>query len=323
MNHQISTLTVGFITARLHPKARWMFDSLRNQNEHIDEIICVDLFADLEGRRERWREFAGRDIVHVPPHPNVWNGQHRLTKENWWAASTYRNTVLCLCKSEWVLFLDDRCVLQPGFIKTVHLAMKMGVGVCGAYEKRHNMSVLNGEITDLGTLDGSDPRSPNGKDHRELSVPSVPVHAPGSWWFGCCNAHPLDWGLQANGYLELLDGTSHEDSVFGTHLVNNGFPLTYNPNMKVIQDRTPSELGSPMHRTSKERFPHDTEDRCHTALKRFLDLKAAPNNFNIREVRDKVQRGEPFPMPSEADHYDWYDGQPVKDFEWPYVVRKK
>lgn len=317
-------LTIVYTTSRLHPKVRWFFDSLRKQIQRDDQIqvIIVDRLIDQPGRRERFRQIAGFDFVHTDVKPTVWQGAHRVTQQDWWAVSNARNTGICLCRTNWLCLMDDRCVLIPGFLDSIREAMAGSYGVAGAYEKRWNMKVINGTIEDWGKLDGSDPRSPGGKDHRENMVDSKLVECPGSWWFGACTALPLEWALNINGYLELLDGTSHEDCFFGEMLKTQGYPLKYDSRMRIVEDRTPGETGPDYPRTSKDRFHHDVTDRCHTAIKRFLHLPFAPNNFNIREVRDRMLRGEPWPMPPEKDYIDWFDGEPVKDFTWPYICKR-
>jgi len=36
------------------------------------------------------------------------------------------------------------------------------------------------------------------------------------------------------------------------------------------------------------------------------------NHFDLRELRDRVQRGEPFPVPAEPSTH-WVDGQPLSE----------
>lgn len=318
---KMSRLAIAYITSREKCEIGWFFDSLRNQGTAA-QIIVVDLFAAQDERRVAFRSMAVREIDHVCPKPNIFQGAYRVTKDQWWAKSNAINTALCLCRHEWICFLDDRLVLAPGWLDAVNRAIEGDYAMCGAYEKRHNMNVENGYIIDMGILDGSDPRSPGGKDHRE-SVSGGLRKAPGSWWFGACNVIRLEWLLEINGYPEKCDSVSHEDSITGLILENNRFDMRYDPSCKVIEDRTPSELGTPMARTCKERFPHDTTDKTHTILNWARTAKRSDNDFDIRQLRDKIQRGEPWPIPTDPNPLDWFDNEPIKDFTWPYVVKRK
>src|SRR5512138_129803 len=111
-------LTIGLITSRTRPMLKWFFDSLRPQIKPEDNIrvIVVDLFADDPKRRTAVANSAGSiPFTHVEPKPNYYQGKHRLTKDQWWAASSARNTVFALCRTDWVACCDDRCVLLPNW----------------------------------------------------------------------------------------------------------------------------------------------------------------------------------------------------------------
>lgn len=304
------SLTVCYITSRLQPRIRWFLESLHNQGEHVDEIIIVDFYAANEGRRDKVRAIAGRDIIHVEPKPTVWQGPHRLTKENFWAASNARNTGICMCRADWIAFVDDRSVLLPGWSKSVHQAITGNYAVFGAYQKRHSLIVQNGIIVHGGIVTGEDSRERYIMDHRNGEAPSK---CPGEWAFGCNLALPLEWALQVNGYEELMDGLSVEDVVFGKMLENNGFDLRYDRRMKIIEDRTVSELGTPMLRTSKEKHPHDETDKGHAALKRFCGLKRTEHHWNLRSIRESVLREEPFPHHNGQPEFDWFDRQKISE----------
>ena len=136
----------------------------------------------------------------------------------------------------------------------------------------------------------------------------MPAH--GQWFFGCTSAAPLEWALAINGYEERMDGLSFEDVIFGLMLTNAGYPLRYDPRMKIIEDRTPAELGTPPRRTDKGISPND---KSHAALQQFGSLKRAGHQWDLRAVRAKVLAGEPFPIPT-GPTTDWYDGQPLAEF---------
>ncbi len=313
-------ITLGFITARKKPNIDWFLQSLCRQSGFgvVRQIVIVDYFAqacdgwtedDVAGRREMILKCAYDAGLYnmtqwVPPHPNVWGGKYRLPKDPWWHASTCRNTVFCYATQPFVTCTDDRCVLMPSWLDAVNESRINNYIVCGSYEKRTGMTVDNGVITHGGIVTGEDSRLKIAKGNR--------MKAPGSWMFGCTFGLPLEWALEVNGQEELMDGLSMEDVIFGCHLENNGRPLFYDPRMHIVEDRTPSELGEPMKRTSKERHPHDLQDKGHEAWRRFAKLKRTEHPLDLRKVREEVLSGKPFPIPTEPQK-DWFDQQPIKD----------
>lgn len=124
---------------------------------------------------------------------------------------------------------------------------------------------------------------------------------------------PLEWALNVNGFEELVDGLGAEDYMMGMMLSNAGYTAKYDPRIKVIQDRTPGECGPVMPKTSKERFPNDKEDKGHKAIERFGTQKRTSHVWNLREIREKVLRGEPFPPSSMGPRLDWFDNLPIAE----------
>lgn len=296
-------LTIAYITAREDPHIEWFLQSLRPQINEDDNlsVLIVDALADERGLKT-WNTITDADwhFQHTLPKPTVWQGKFRITKDNWWAASNARNTALLLAETEWIAFLDDRCVLMPGWLAAIRRAMHFGYAVCGTYEKRVNMTVKDGVIVHGGTIIGEDTRvgSDNGV-----------VRAPGEWFFGCTNALPLDWALAVNGYDETCDGLSMEDVIFGLMLQNNGYPICYDRRMKIVEDRTPEQIGKPMRREDKGVSP---KDKSHTMLAMLRDLKRAMHQWDLREIKKSLSEGHEFPIPKEPTN-DWYDGQPLSE----------
>lgn len=307
------SLTICFPTARKKPCFYdWFIESLLPQvfAEDIIEVIQVKHGASPDVIRFTAPSGAIVEFRTVPPKPTIWSGPGKITKDEWWSKSNDLNTAICLARNEWFATCDDRSVLLPSWLEAVRRAMQGGYAVAGAYEKRHNLKVENGVITDMGHCDGTDPRSPAGADHR-ASVHNEPVAAPASWWFGCTNALPMEWCLQVNGYEELLNGLGMEDVIFGMMLSNNGYPIKYDPRMKAIQDRTPGETGPVMKRSSFERWPNDKQDKGHAALKRFSHCKQAQHPVDIRALRGSVLVGNPFPPVAAEPHLDWWNKQRI------------
>lgn len=315
-NTIMKTLTVAFITARSSPKLDWFLDSFKNQTtEQIAALIVVDnQLSAKETLSYKCDSFIQK--THTRPKPTVWQGEHRLTKEDWWATSNARNTAICLCQTDWIAFLDDRCVLLPGYLDGIKAAMKGNYAVCGAYEKRHSMTVENGAIVNPGITEQIKRNSVvTGIDSRERELAEKKIATPypcsGGWYFGCNFALPLEWALQVGGVPEVADSLGMEDVLFGLLLENNKFPIKYDPRMKIIEDRTPAESGPVMRRVDKGKSPHD---KSHALLAMFTNATSSLNIFNIRALRNSVLRGEPFPIPSKPT-LDWWDKQPISEFK--------
>lgn len=311
----MKSLTIAFVTSRNQPMARWFVDSLNQQCRQHSEIRSVRSGPNAVTRIRCFGldnvEYLAIDfqstsgIRRYDPKPTVWQGPHRLTRDDWWAMANARNTALALCQTEWIAFLDDRCVLCPGWLDAISRAINDNYAVCGAYEKRHNMKVENGVIVEPGTV--------SGQDHRLLHIRerglNVPYACGGEWWFGCSTALPLEWALQINGYDESCDSLGMEDVIFGLQLQNAGYPIRYDPAMMIIEDRTPDHSGPIMKRTDKGTSPND---KSHALLAKLRHLKRSTNLFDLRELRDLACRGEPFPIPT-GPTIDWYDGQPLAE----------
>jgi glycosyltransferase involved in cell wall biosynthesis len=60
----------------------------------------------------------------VPPKPTIWQGQHRVTKVNWWATSNARNTGIVLADHDYIVFCDDRSRLGPRWIDAVRVGSR-------------------------------------------------------------------------------------------------------------------------------------------------------------------------------------------------------
>lgn len=316
-------ITISLITARPAPEIHWFFDSLA-LNSHLDrigQIIIVDRFAeacddwterDVAATRNHVMDAAGRFAKitqHVPPKPCVWSGKHRLTPRNWWSASNYRNTSLCYCKNSFLAYLDDRCVLAPTWMDAVVEAQDQQWVVAGTYEKRVGMVVRDGKIISPGTLIGSDSRM-DGEAN-----PLRRRRCPGEWMFGCTFALPVEWMLQVNGFDENFDSVSFEDVHFGKMLQNNNYPMFHDGRMKMVEDRSPQEADPKsrehdMKRDSKEKHPHDKNDKTHTLIRRLWDNKRAAHPWDMRLIRSRVLRGEGFPIPQQPTH-DFFDGAPL------------
>ena len=300
----MKSLTVCYVTSRPEPEFDWFLNSLASQINDWEqvEIIVVDSCATGPSYYQTQKI---KRLIRTPPKPCIWQGPHRITTQDWWAKCNALNTALCLVKTDWVAFVDDRSVLAPTWLQSIREAMAGNYAVCGTYEKRVGMVVENGVIKAGGTIVARDNR---------YTGQTGPITANGGWWYGCTNALPLEWMLQMNGFPEKCDSVSFEDIITGMIIHNNGHPIKFDPSMKIIEDRTPEKVGPPCKRSSKERHPHDTEDKTHQILRWARSAKVSDNPFNMRELRDSILAGGAFPIPDQnANWLDWFDGQSLME----------
>lgn len=308
------SITIVYTTGRIEPRVEWFYDSLEREQArriaagrhrlHIPTFV-VDFHKD-----RRSLAIPSGPNWHVSPKPTIWQGPHRVTQTDWWAMSNARNTGICLAQTEWICFLDDRCVLVHGWLDyLIEAALAPSPYVLlGSYTKLTGMKVESGEVIAPGTVIGEDSRR-RGVTGR--------AKAPGGWLFGCCFAMPLEWALEVNGLEEGCDGLSFEDVIFGQMLERAKKPLYYDPRFAILEDRTPEEtisshdVGGTFRRTDKGVSP---KDKSHAMLTRFGTRTRTEFTPDLREIRRVLAEGGGFPIPDPTYEYrDWYDGQLVRD----------
>src|SRR4030095_12589600 len=179
------SLTIAYSTARRDPKLQWFLRSLHRETrgDYTDiRIVIIDFYA-LD--RDKPVERFNNDFHWLPPKPNPWQGPHRLTKENWFAAANARNTALCLALDGYIAYVDDLSVLLPGWLLQVRAAMSAGYITCGAYKKVKNLEVdKKGNVVNYTELAA-------GIDNR-LAHASTLTDCAGNWLYGCSCAIPVD-----------------------------------------------------------------------------------------------------------------------------------
>ncbi len=306
-------LTIAYLTSRKEPRIEWFFDSLANQIESDDKItiIVVDYFHDQEGRvgdvaskfAKAFVAWSDVRLQHVNPKNSQWQGKFQITKEPWWDKSAYHNAAIILCESPHIAFVDDRSVLGRDWVKSVHRAIVGEFAVCGSYEKHSGLIVENGVVKGSQEVLGVDTRSPG-------------LRPFDSWYGGSC-ALPLEWCLKVNGYDEPLCGSAGtEDSMFGVTLRNSGFPIFYDSEMRLIEDRTPSEIDGALKRADKN--PHlGRKAKSWSIVRAFHGRTTSTNEYDIRNMRDRVLlNGEKLEdIPPIIQERDWYDMQPTREME--------
>lgn len=300
-------ISLIYITNRYEPEFDWFYDSLLRQFKPGDAPPQIIVVAPAHSRVS-----VRPGVVRIEPKPTIWSGPFRITKADWWSTSNARNTGICVALKDWVAFVDDRSVLLPGWLDCIKEAMAENRAVCGTYMKVHNLVVESGLVKSYQPTPGRDSRleyvEKYWADHfKRLG----PFDCPGEWTFTCSVALPLEWVLTVGGFDETCDGSSGEDSIFGLMLQNHQYHITFDPRMRMIEDRSPGKCDPLAIRKDKGVSPND---KSHALLARLRVLKHVLLPGDLRGLRNEVLRGKPFPPPA-AIHSDWYDGQLIKDME--------
>lgn len=294
----MKNLTIALTTARNEPNVHWFLDSLLR---YLPNDCEIDILV-IDSRQE------GISVMGtIESHPNVryrssgvkptiWQGKYQITREPWWAKGAYLNSSICLCETPWIAWCDDRAVVTPGWIGAIEDAMSGGYAVCGNYEKRAGMKVVNGEIIDEGRLLGKDTRTQHEHPYRVTD------------WYGGSGALPLEWCLAVNGASEdYCDSLGSEDSCFGITLRNSGYPIMYDSRMLIVEDRTPNEIDGALRRSDWGSSPLDAS---HAIIEVMRDKTTSQNSYDIRALRDRILAGEPWPPPT-ASHVHWFSGEDI------------
>ena len=325
----MKSLTLAYVTARKDPKIEWLFDSLAKQIENQDvPLIVVDRHCDA-ARKVEFRNlhtkallrFSGLDgiklqLFHVQPKPNVWNGPHRLTKEDWFAAASHRNTAICLCETSHIAFVDDLSVLMPGWLDAAYEAVEGDYVACGAYKKLKQLVVEGGvpvsyEETEAGT------------DNRLSLVSKDVSECDGGWLYGCSVVGPVEAFLSVDGWPEMLcDSMGFEDCCMGIVLRNAGWHLKYDRRLLTLESDELHFVEPAMRKEDwhfEDGVPvkggNGSSDKSHAALAIARQSKTFENAFGeggIRALRDHVLAGNPFPIKQIPEH-EWFTGQLISE----------
>lgn len=306
-------LTIAYVTGRKDPKIDWFLDSLRKQTwNEICPIVIVISRHELYLHAMSWPK-----LVVSKPKPNVWQGEHRLTKEDWWAMSNARNTALALCKTDYLCYVDDLSVLMPGWFDAVKEAMAGNYIACGAYRKVKKLVVENGEVKSY---------EPYSEDTRFALAKDTVSPCTGDWLYGCSCCFPVEALLTVGGWPEICDGLGSEDYCLGIALQNAGFHLKYDKRMMTYEDEDlhNTTVGSDtqwgengvrvsggLKRMDKGISPND---KSHAVLGIARSSRYYANYYEggMRRLREHVLSGNPFPVIQQPQH-DWFDGQPISE----------
>lgn len=306
------TLNCAYVTCRRNPRIQWWLDSLYNQWDGDTELrlIVVDFHRDTHMEyavmAKRFTEL-GVKFIHVPPAPTVWQGPHRLTQRDYWAAANQRNTAICYADDGYIAFCDDLSVLMPGWLDAVLAAQRDGYIACGAYKKVRELRVVDGVSEHYVEF-------PAGIDHRLNLIPIDTHPCLGGWFYGY-SASPVEALLEINGYDTRADSIGGEDYLAGWMLQHRGHRLKYCKPMMALESEEAHGEEPSMLRLDKGESPLDSS---HALLHEVESgqTKVAPNTHfppgGIRAVRELVRSGKPFPIPSGPTHH-FFDNQPLSE----------
>jgi glycosyltransferase involved in cell wall biosynthesis len=233
------------------------------------QVIVVDGFLyecpDKAGRREYFASKLGNiELVHVSPKPTRWQGEFRLTQENYFAAANTRNTGACYAKYNYIAYVDDLGIISPTWLPAVMEAMRKNEIHCGAYKKVRDINYEN-----LLYAGGDDT---HGIDHR-LGVYTKDIsQCPGGHLYGSSFCLPKSVYFKLNGQNEMCDGLAGEDYNFGVILERSGYKLFYNKLMIIHE--------------SDYSFGSDTSRKCTRADPVVSDdiYMNLLNEFNIQDI---------------------------------------
>jgi len=288
-----STIEISIVVpaGRPEPRIDWILDALVDQVIPGDfiELIVVDpaLPGSISWTSQEHPQIA---VARVAPKPNPWQGPQRLTRRDWWAASSARNTGIAIARMEYIAFLDDRTRLGSTWLSRVREARRSGAVVAGSYD------VIN-----------------DGRfivDHRRVLCPRSRRNCGGDWLYGGSFCLPLAWLLDVNGFEEGCDGLAGEDCVLGRMLVHAGYRIDFDAHMKSIKER-PATSGHGFVSVDKGT---KTRSKSIAALARFGSRSRTEFTPDLRALRAHLAAGGTFPdVDPKGDYRDWFDGQPIRD----------
>jgi len=305
--------SVVYVTNRKDPKIAWFVDSfMRELDGDLAgiEVLVVAYFEDAV--REAVKKAGAESWITVhPPKPNVWQGEHKLTKKDWFAAANARNTGIALSRGHTIVFVDDLSAVVPGWWEWAKHACRNQCVCLGTYEKVRDLAVDSS-----GALTYDEAPNSCGKDTRLPMLPqpaedTKAYPAVGGWLYGSSVACPIEFLLVINGFDEECNGIGTEDYIAGLMLDHMEFPLFICPGMKTVEDDKMHYVEKPFPRLNRG---EGETDSAWTILKKVQGAErvVAPNVDNLRDLRDKVLAGEPFPIPTKPDKF-WYDETPLKE----------
>jgi glycosyltransferase involved in cell wall biosynthesis len=318
----MSNLAVIFVTHRREPRFDWFADSLAAQlGEDEPEVIFVDGLHSPERAAELEQTVRDRFAFrHVRAKPTPWNGTHRLTRRDLFAAASARNTGIVHTTAPYLVFVDDCAVLMPGWWQQVKTTARHGIVVAGAYRKEHAMAVRDGMLVDSdASRSDLDVRWDRGADGL--------VEIGGGELFGCSFGAPRELLVEVNGLDELCDPIGGEDYHLGIRLEWAGARIFYSRAMLTVESKDSDRGG--LRRVGRTAEP----DAYMAHLRRFgVEHRSIDGNWDNSHMVLDIAYGTRSPR-SVGNYYDlstlteagleatiehfpreyWFDGTPLGD----------
>lgn len=313
-------LTICYMTNRRDCRMDWFLDSLERQKKELGldgyevTVVAVDFYAE----EREWRKLIHKVTKFpfnlpdqwVTPKASVWQGPHRRTTKDYFAASNARNTGLLYAGDGLVAFVDDLSVLLPGWLEQA-LSCRRGQVLLGRYAKVRELVVEDGLVKSCTPFD-------QGVDSRQAHVPlDRRTRVEGGWVYGCSLVGHVEDFLNVNGFDEDCDSMGAEDYIFGIMLEKSGVELYYEPRMMTFESEELHHAEPPMARIIKAHGPESKFkeiDASHAILHmvRHGGRHRAPNYMDLRVERALVLAGGDPPVVLVPEH-DWRDGQPLSE----------
>lgn len=319
-------LTVAYLTARKVPHIEWFAASLlREVGDHQDAIrvLVIDFYAEGHRDGDRWtqadadgrnhqtkgafgiRGFSSAPFIS-PPIWGVWQGPHRITKDNWWAKADYLNAAIALCRTDWLAVVDDLSVLRPGWLAAAREATAWPGITCGAYRKVNALVVKDGDVESF--VD-----HPAGMDSRVRFYGLRDISpCPGYRMFTCNFVAPVAALLSVDGFPQMTHGLGYEDCETGKMIERTGVPFRFDPRMMIYESEELHHVGPTMLRSDPGATPND---KSHAFIDRASRLLRWPNHFGpggLAAVRQRVLAGEPLPIITEPS-VEWWTGKDLSE----------
>ena len=315
-------LTVVYLTFRLRPRFEWFAASYMRELAAVPEaaaegvqVVVIDgrLWHDT-ARQDAFKEIAAGRFAfeHVPPKPSVWQGPHRLTQRDYFCAASARNTAFALARGRHTIFVDDLSVLLPGWLKAHLHAATNGYVLAGTTCKHKNIVVGDdGSVVSYTEF-------PPGRDSRLAHFPGGDgVHpCSGQWLYGGTFSIPTELALRLNGQDEIHDIIGGEDYDLGIRAGRTGTRISISRACGTFEDEDGHHTEAAMVRLDKpwpgSQGPFSSNYLLNRLTQESSRTTTIGNHFDLRELRNRVLRGEDFPIPGEPVRH-WVDGQPLSE----------